>query len=84
MSIWTLWVPDYGLVGLIKAFTAVVSIATATALWPLLPKALALPSPNQLRTANKALEAGIAERDRALAALAEANAQRQKVEDMLR
>ena len=84
MSIWTLWVPDYGLEGLIKAFTAVVSLGTAVALWPLLPKALALPSPEQLRRANEALEARVAERDRAMAALAEAHIEREKVEDMLR
>ena len=40
MSIWTLWVPDYGLEALIKAVTAVASIATAIALWPMLPKAV--------------------------------------------
>lgn len=84
MSIWTLWVPDYGLEALIKAFTAAVSIATAVALWPLLPKILALPSPAQLRHANEALLKRIGERDAALAALAQAHADRQKAEDMLR
>ena len=84
MSIWTLWVPDYGLEALIKAFTAIVSIVTAAALWPLLPKALALPSPAELRHANDALTARIVERDRALSALAKANEDRAKVEDMLR
>lgn len=84
LSIWTLWVPDYGLESLVKAFTAIVSIATAVALWPLLPKALALPSPTQLRLANEALQTRIAERDRAIAALDEANKQREKVEGMLR
>jgi PAS domain S-box-containing protein len=47
MSIWTLWVPDYGWEGLVKAVTAVASISTAIALWPLLPKALAYPTPAQ-------------------------------------
>ena len=84
MSIWTLWVPDYGLEALIKAFTAIISIVTAAALWPLLPKALALPSPAELRRANEALTARIVERDGALAALAKANADREMVEDMLR
>src|SRR5215475_10212582 len=29
MSIWTLWVPDYGLEGAVKAVTAIASISTA-------------------------------------------------------
>ena len=45
LSIITLWVPVYGVEGLIKALTAVASILTAVVLWPLLPKILALPSP---------------------------------------
>jgi len=56
LSIYTLWVPAYGLEGLVKAVTAVASIVTAAMLWPLLPKLLALPSPAQLRAAYAALE----------------------------
>ncbi|WP_456303890.1 hypothetical protein, partial [Belnapia moabensis] len=41
----TFWVPAYGAEALIKAATATVSVATAAVLWPLMPKALALPSP---------------------------------------
>jgi hypothetical protein len=37
-SIFTLWVPVYGLEGVVKAITAVLSIATAALLWPLIPK----------------------------------------------
>src|SRR3954468_12975832 len=44
-SIWTLWAPDYALEGVVKAATATVSLITAVLLWPLLPRALALPSP---------------------------------------
>ena len=55
-SIVTLWVPVYGLEGLVKLLTAVASILTAVIMWPLLPKLLALPSPAQLRTAELALE----------------------------
>ena len=62
-SIWTLWFPDYGAEALIKAVTAGASIATAVALWPLLPKALAWPSPKQLAFANSELMALVAERD---------------------
>jgi len=55
-SIYTLWVPVYGIEGLVKAVTAVASIVTALMLWPLLPKVLALPSPAQLRATQAALE----------------------------
>lgn len=53
----TLWVPAYRLETGIKVATALVSLATAAVLWPLLPRALALPSPAQLRDANAALAA---------------------------
>jgi signal transduction histidine kinase len=55
LSIVTLWVPIYGIEGLVKVLTAVASIVTAAMLWPLLPKVLALPSPSQLRAAEFAL-----------------------------
>jgi PAS domain S-box-containing protein len=56
MSIWTLWVPDYALEGGIKVVTAASSIATATALWPLLPKILAIPTPAEFRRVGQALD----------------------------
>lgn len=40
LSIVTLWVPVYGIEGLIKALTALASIITAVVLWPLVPKLL--------------------------------------------
>jgi PAS domain S-box-containing protein len=49
MEIWTLWHGTYRLSGLIKAITAGASLYTAAALFPLIPKALALPSPAALR-----------------------------------
>jgi signal transduction histidine kinase len=55
LSIVTLWVPIYGIEGLVKALTAVASVVTATILWPLLPKILAIPSPSQLHAAQLAL-----------------------------
>lgn len=70
LSIVTLWLPIYGIEGLVKAATALASIVTAVILWPLLPKVLALPSPAQLRAAEAAL-------------LAE-NRQRREAEEMLR
>ncbi len=54
-SIWTLWHPDYGAEALVKLATAIVSAITAILLWPLIPRALALPSPQALRLANEAL-----------------------------
>ncbi|MDB5108083.1 MAG: integral rane sensor hybrid histidine kinase [Candidatus Binatus sp.] len=64
MEVWTLWYPIYRLSGIIKAITAVVSIVTAVMLVKLVPKALALPSPTQLQTANFQLENEIKERRR--------------------
>lgn len=56
LSIYTLWVPIYGIEGILKAATAVASVFTAAALWPLLPKILAIPSPFELRKVQAALE----------------------------
>ena len=52
MSILTLWSPAYGIEGIIKAITAMLSIATAAILWPLIPKLVALPSGAQLQQLN--------------------------------
>ena len=65
MGIWTLWFPDYWLSGAIKAVTALVSCYTALVLIPLIPQALALPSPAQLQAANQALESEIYDRKQA-------------------
>ncbi|WP_420966500.1 ATP-binding protein [Bradyrhizobium sp. B120] len=54
-SIYTLWVPIYGLEGIVKALTAVASIFTAVLLWPLIPRILAIPTEAQLREAHVAL-----------------------------
>jgi signal transduction histidine kinase len=70
LSIITLWLPIYGIEGIVKALTAVASIFTAVVLWPLLPKILAIPSPSQLREAR--------------AALAQEGIHRREAEEMLR
>jgi PAS domain S-box-containing protein len=75
MDVWTLWHPVYWLSGLIKAFTAFISFYTAIALLPLIPKALALPSPAQLEAANQALEKEIKERKQAEADVLTLNAE---------
>jgi PAS domain S-box-containing protein len=59
MAIWTVWHPDYGLEGLVKAVTAVLSAATAVLLVRMLPQILALPSPTALEAANGALAAEV-------------------------
>ena len=69
MSVWTLWYPAYWLSGVLKAITAVVSIYTALALFPTIPAALALPSPEKLRQINQQLETEIEERKQAEIAL---------------
>jgi PAS domain S-box-containing protein len=56
LSIYTLWVPVYGIEGLVKAVTAAASIFTAVVLWPLLPQLLTIPSPFELHQARAALE----------------------------
>lgn len=56
MDVWTLWHPDYWLAGGIKALTAAVSLTTAAALVIGLPRALAIPSVQQLEKAKAALE----------------------------
>ena len=56
LSIVTLWVPIYGIEGLVKAATAAASIFTAGMLWPLLPQLLKIPSPFELRQVRAALE----------------------------
>lgn len=68
-SIWTVWNPDYQIQGMIKAATAAVSLATAIVLWPLLSRALALPSAQQLSRTNMALHEEIGRRDQAEAEL---------------
>ncbi|HXP95085.1 MAG TPA: ATP-binding protein [Telmatospirillum sp.] len=68
-DVWTLWSPDYGYQVVVKAATAVVSVFTAIALWPLFPHALSLPSAAQMATVNAALLRENEDRKRAEAAL---------------
>ena len=55
LDLFSLWVPLYGLLGVVKAATAVASVLTAASLWWVLPHILSLPSAEQLRLANAAL-----------------------------
>jgi PAS domain S-box-containing protein len=62
LSAWTIWQPIYELQGIVKLITAGVSVGTAIMLWPLIPEALALPSPGRLEEANRRLTHEILER----------------------
>ena len=62
LDIWTVWQPYYGALVLAKAGTAVLSIATAVAIWLLMPKALKIPSVGQLQAAISSLEAEVGRR----------------------
>ncbi|MBP2298519.1 sensor histidine kinase [Azospirillum picis] len=65
LAVWTLWNPDYLLEGVVKAITALASLATAATLWWLMPRLLVLPSPKELERTNTALEREIAVRRQA-------------------
>ncbi|MBI3891329.1 MAG: response regulator [Candidatus Wallbacteria bacterium] len=56
MDIVTIWHPVYWLDGWIRALTAIASVATAVAIVPVIPKALALRSPAELEAANRLLQ----------------------------
>lgn len=59
-GVWVVWHGNYVLQGLIKAMTAVVSIGTAVALWPLIPRLLRHPNFDDL--AREVAERRLAER----------------------
>jgi len=75
MGVLTLWVAAYGLEGTIKVVTAILSVATAILLWPLIPRLLALPSPAQMTAVNRSLQGEIEEKDRIFALLRESEEQ---------
>ena len=72
MEVWSVWHGTYRLSGVVKAATAVASVATSIMLARLLPQALTLPAPEDLRQANVALEKEIAEREQTQTTLAAA------------
>jgi len=65
LDIWNIWHAEYGWSAVVRVLTALASLATAIALWPLLPEALRLPSHLQL-------QGEVAERRRAEASLRDA------------
>jgi len=68
----TMWEAYYWIQGSAKAMTAIISAVTAIMIWPLAPRALAVPSPAQLQQTNEALRLEIDERARVENALREA------------
>jgi signal transduction histidine kinase len=74
ISILTLWLPVYWLEGLVKAVTAVVSLASAVAVWQVMPAALKLPSNAQLEDANRRLSEEFRKQTLATAQIQELNA----------
>lgn len=49
LEIWTIWTPVYALQGVEKAATALVSMATAVALVPVIPRALSMRTPAEIQ-----------------------------------
>jgi PAS domain S-box-containing protein len=62
MEVWNLWHAEYRLAGVLKAVTAVTSVATAILLARLMPQALEYPSVAQWMEANSTLEREVRER----------------------
>jgi hypothetical protein len=62
VEIWSVWDGSYRLPGVVKAVTAVASLATSIMLVKLAPQGLTLPAPEELRRTNAGLEKEIAKR----------------------
>ena len=69
LSIYTVWVPVYFVEGVVKIGTAIASVGTDIVLWPLLPRALAIPSVQQLAKTNDSLRDEVERRSAAEAEL---------------
>jgi signal transduction histidine kinase len=78
MEVWTIWHPAYRLAGIFKAITALASAATAVMLIRLIPKAMAIPSPAQLRMANAKLAEEVQERQRLERVMLDVSAREQR------
>jgi two-component system sensor histidine kinase/response regulator len=71
MKLWTIWTPNYWVEGLLDLITGLISAFTAVALWPLIPKALMMRSPQQWEEANTRLQELLEQRNHADKALRE-------------
>ncbi|CAA0109898.1 Phytochrome-like protein cph1 [Zhongshania aliphaticivorans] len=61
INIFNVWYGAYWLSGFVKLITAIASVGTAIVVWPLIPKALAIPSNQQLLDLNQKLRDEAAE-----------------------
>jgi PAS domain S-box-containing protein len=77
MSIWTLWHPTYWLAGTLKAVTALISAIAAIQLFPIIPLAISLRSPQELDQLNQQLEDEVASHQQTEAVLRESEARAQ-------
>jgi len=84
MEVWNLWHAQYWLAGIIKAITALASVLTAVLLVQLVPKALALPSRDDLKEVNQHLVDRTKELARTNAELASANKALQQFQEQQR
>ncbi|RJF99816.1 sensor histidine kinase [Noviherbaspirillum saxi] len=73
-SVWTFWHPDQMLVTVLNAAAALVAMAAAALLWPVIPKAVLLPANRQLQEVINQLEHEIDERKKAETAARESQA----------
>ena len=82
MEIWTIWNPAYRLGGALKLLTAIVSLATTIALFRLMPLALQLRSPRELRQEVDARTAELAAVNETLRrTIEELQRQREEIQD---
>lgn len=84
LDVWTLWHPSYSVQGVVKAVTAVVSLATAVLLWRLMPGALAVPSAAQLAAVNSELAREAEQRRVAFGRLEREASRREQAQHQLR
>ncbi len=84
LDVVTLWVPAHDTQSSIETAIVVASILTAATLWPLLHRALALPSPEQTGMANAALENLAADRGRPIDTLRHSQAALRRMNVTLR
>lgn len=56
-GIWVIWYPDYGVQGVLKLITGLVSVITAFLIWRWIPNIIRLPSIAEIRSTNAELSA---------------------------
>ncbi|MGC2519120.1 MAG: HD domain-containing phosphohydrolase [Burkholderiales bacterium] len=73
LAIWTIWHADYWIDAGAKVVTAAASVITAILLWPLVPRALLIPSQQELKRLNQELQNEVERRRQVEDELREAN-----------